>query len=43
MKKGSIKESLGKWKMTDKEVKEFMEELERSWKMFGRKYEEVRK
>ena len=36
-KKGSLRESLGKWKMSDKEVKEFRDELKRAWKEFGKK------
>lgn len=36
-KKGSIRESLGKWKMTDEEVDRFMGELQRAWKEFGKK------
>jgi predicted CopG family antitoxin len=35
--KGSIRECLGKWKMSDEEVKEFRDELKRAWKEFGKK------
>jgi len=35
--RGKISDSFGKWKMSDKEVKEFSSELKKSWKGFGKK------
>lgn len=34
--RGRISDSLGKWKMSDKEAREFGAELRKSWKNFGR-------
>ena len=34
-KKGSIMDSFGKWKMSDKEVRKFRKELDEKWKNFG--------
>ncbi|MBI2579400.1 MAG: antitoxin [Candidatus Aenigmarchaeota archaeon] len=36
-KRGRIMDSFGKWKMSDKEVNNFMSELKRSWERFGKK------
>ncbi len=35
--RGKIRDSFGKWKMTNKEVKSFREDLRDSWQRFGRK------
>ena len=34
--KSKISDSFGKWKMSDKEVKEFSNELRKAWRKFGK-------
>ena len=34
--RGKISDSLGKWKMSDKELEEFQNELDKAWKNWGR-------
>lgn len=34
--RGKISDSLGAWKMSDKEAREIASELEKAWKNFGR-------
>lgn len=36
-KRGKIKDCFGKWKISDKEVREFTNELKENWKRFGKK------
>ena len=37
--RGSISDSLGKWKMSDKEAKEIEKSLKKAWKNYGRGHE----
>ena len=34
--RGKLKDSFGKWKISDKEIKEFTDELKEGWKNFGK-------